>query len=707
MTLRQVLEILWQRKLLVIATLILAVAAAVAYMEYSVKTYESSAIVKLNGAATASSDTDSNYAGIELDTDTDAITSMSVLGPAAQDLGETDIPALTASLKIDVTEGVRTNKINIHAVGTSPAQAQARSNAVASAYVDYLSNQVELGRQRLMDDKASAAKEVRRLQNQLDHDKHNSVLITYQEQAIARLGQIQGQLDQVEMAGKPAVVQKQATLGRSTSIAPMTILGIGLLSGILAGAGVALIREQFDERLHNSRETEAATGEPILAEVAVDRGRRKKDMSLPAATNRATAFTESIRTLRTSLQVLAPPSRAVVAITSPEPGDGKSFVTANLAVSMSLAGRSVIVVGGDLRQGRIGHYFGARADTKGFAEAIASDADTDALRALLCPTEHEGLMLLPPGSTKAEPADLLATDSLRRVISRLRDMADMVLIDTPPALALADAAIIAGHADGVIVLSNVGRTQRETLVGTLRVLRANAGHVYGVVSNRSRRSMPKTYQEYLGAAAGWELQLPAQTHTGSDDAQLSGRRAFHGDRATAEIEQQISTVSSEVAAENLSAGNEQVDVVEADSIGPEQRPADAILHEEPRAVIETQPAESEQSAQAEESLFKAQMPDHTTGFDSDQPVDENKFSDLEEVREPQPVPEPEQEEKTVNGWDLYILEYPPLNGEPAAAMEGQQSHWSWDWDLDDLGIQPASPEVRQDERPVHLEAEAS
>ena len=123
MTLRQVLEILWQRKLLVIATVILAVAAAMTYMKYSVKTYESTAIVKLNGAATASSDTDSNYAGIELDTDTDAITSMSVLGPAAQDLGETDIPALTAGLKIDVTEGVRTNKINIHAVGTSPAQA--------------------------------------------------------------------------------------------------------------------------------------------------------------------------------------------------------------------------------------------------------------------------------------------------------------------------------------------------------------------------------------------------------------------------------------------------------------------------------------------------------------------------------------------------------------------------------------------------------
>ena len=87
MTLRQVLEILWQRKLLVIATLIIAVVAAVAYMKYSVKTYEATAIVKLNGAATASSDTNSSYAGIELDTDTDALTSMPVVGPAASKLG--------------------------------------------------------------------------------------------------------------------------------------------------------------------------------------------------------------------------------------------------------------------------------------------------------------------------------------------------------------------------------------------------------------------------------------------------------------------------------------------------------------------------------------------------------------------------------------------------------------------------------------------
>ena len=73
MTLRQVLEVLWQRKLLVIASLIIVVAAAVADIKYSTKTYESVAIVKLNGAATASSDTESSYAGIQLDTDVDVI----------------------------------------------------------------------------------------------------------------------------------------------------------------------------------------------------------------------------------------------------------------------------------------------------------------------------------------------------------------------------------------------------------------------------------------------------------------------------------------------------------------------------------------------------------------------------------------------------------------------------------------------------------
>ena len=261
---------------------------------------------------------------------------------------------------------------------------------MASAYVDYLRGQVDDGKDRLLRDKAKTAEELSQLQDELAHDKKNSVLKTYLGGASARLGEIQTQIDQLEFAGKPAVVLKQASLGTSTSVGSATILGIGILSGFLAGAGVALIREQFDERLHSSKETEAATGEPVLAEIAVDRGRRKTDMSLPTAKHRATAFTESIRTLRTSLQVLAPQSHAVVAVTSPEPGDGKSFVTANLAVSMSLAGRSVIVVGGDLRQGRIGQYFGAGADAKGFADAIASDADTAELWDLLRNTEHQG-----------------------------------------------------------------------------------------------------------------------------------------------------------------------------------------------------------------------------------------------------------------------------------------------------------------------------
>ena len=467
MTLRQVLEVLWQRRLLVIASLVLVVGAALVYMQYSVKTYEAVAIVKLNGIATNSSDTDSTYAGIELETDIDAITSMPVIGPAARELGETDTAGLTASITAELIEGVRTNRINVRAIGASPAQAQARANAVASAYVDYLVGQVDIGKKRLLDRKAAISNEVRELQGQLDRDPESSVLQTYLDQAAVRLGQVQTQLDQLELAGKPAVVQKQATLGTSTSIGPATILAIGVLSGLLVGAGVALIREQFDDRLHSSKEIEEATGEPILAEVAVDRKRRKGDLGLPTATHQATAFNESIRTLRTSLQVLVPHSHSVVVITSPEPDDGKSFVTANLAVSMALAGRSVIVVGGDLRRGRIGQYFSTMTDARGFADAIASDAGATELHELLHTTEHDGLLLLPPGSTKAEPADLLASGALGHVIARLREMADIVLIDTPPALALADAAIIAGHADGVVVLSAVGRTRREVLVDTV------------------------------------------------------------------------------------------------------------------------------------------------------------------------------------------------------------------------------------------------
>src|SRR5690606_10840780 len=99
-----------------------------------------------------------------------------------------------------------------------------------------------------------------------------------------------------------------------------------------------------------------------------------------------------------------------------------------------------------------------------------------------------------------EPADLIARPITAELIEYLRTLADVVIIDSPPAIGMADAALLAAHTDGAVVLASVRRTDRVRLVEAIEALRAAGVEVLGVVSNRSRRKLPKTYSSYYVAA---------------------------------------------------------------------------------------------------------------------------------------------------------------------------------------------------------------
>jgi capsular exopolysaccharide synthesis family protein len=202
------------------------------------------------------------------------------------------------------------------------------------------------------------------------------------------------------------------------------------------------------------------------------------------------------------MQVLLPRTNAVVAFTSVEPGDGKTFVSANVAVTWARAGKSVILVGGDLRRPSLSTYFGEAAEGTGLAELL-QDSDSgnrpireEQITAHLKDSGYPRLRLLPAGQDPADPADLLATAALKKLVDSLRKLADIVIIDSPPAMTLVDASLLGEHTDGVIVLSSVHRTDRSYLVETVESLRQNGVPLLGIVVNRSRRSLPKSYAPY-------------------------------------------------------------------------------------------------------------------------------------------------------------------------------------------------------------------
>ena len=136
-----------------------------------------------------------------------------------------------------------------------------------------------------------------------------------------------------------------------TGLSKSKLGAIGLVAGLLAGCGIALARDQLDTRLRDSPDIEAVTESPILAELPDDSDVRSGNVAISLVQAPQSQMAESIRELRTSLRVILDDTPSpVIVVTSPEPGDGKTFVTANLAAAWAMSGSKVIVVSADFRR---------------------------------------------------------------------------------------------------------------------------------------------------------------------------------------------------------------------------------------------------------------------------------------------------------------------------------------------------------------------
>ncbi|TLP97031.1 polysaccharide biosynthesis tyrosine autokinase [Nesterenkonia salmonea] len=501
MTLRQVLGIIGHRWILVLLTTILIGGATAAYALLTPQVYESSTTLRYSEAAATTLEGPGGYQGMELDLDTFFVTSEEVLEGAAAETGDS-VAELQESTSVALLEGVRTQRLEITSEAESPEQAQARANAVGEAYTSHLQSQVDASLAELEADLEEADVVREEAIEAVGEDPEDTFVQDQLGVALSEHAELASQIDAIENAGPPVTTLQTASPGGRVGTDLPLLIVIGIISGLIAGAGVALIRDLFDDRMRTALAMQEIAEQPLLAEIPLVEKRGADDLSLPLAGIAPTPFNESIRNLRTSLQVSYSEQHAVIAITSPMPADGKTFLTANLAVSVARSGRSVVIVSGDLRRPRVESYFGEQTEKEGLSEALRSDAATEQIREFLLPTQFDGLRLLPAGVARSQPADLLAGDSLPRVIERLRELADVILIDTPPGMVIADATLLGAQADGVVVVSSVKSTSKRNLLSTLETLESSGCSVAGIVANRSkRRTMPRSYDSYLETAS--------------------------------------------------------------------------------------------------------------------------------------------------------------------------------------------------------------
>ncbi|MDH3704678.1 MAG: polysaccharide biosynthesis tyrosine autokinase [Acidimicrobiia bacterium] len=302
----------------------------------------------------------------------------------------------------------------------------------------------------------------------------------------ASISQIQR--DQATRAPAGEILQEAREPTTPVGLGDSTIMAIGLLGGLIVGVIASFVLDRLDSSARDEGDIELAAGTSVLGTVPrFGLGSRSGASAVVMLSSGKSAnlqrSREAFRRLRTSVQYLSASGglRSVI-ITSAQPGEGKSVMAANLAVALAQGGTSVVLVSADLRRPTVEELFSV-PNRSGLSEALQSDNPSDVP---LISVGVENLAIVPAGPTPERPGELLGSPQFQTLITRLEGLYDLVIIDTPPVLAAADAGAASAAADGVIVLVDTARTDTQLMLRVRSDLDRAGANVVGAVINRDR-----------------------------------------------------------------------------------------------------------------------------------------------------------------------------------------------------------------------------
>ncbi|HET8604264.1 MAG TPA: polysaccharide biosynthesis tyrosine autokinase [Marmoricola sp.] len=270
---------------------------------------------------------------------------------------------------------------------------------------------------------------------------------------------------------------------------------LGLVLGLLLGFAYAVLRSRLDRRLRSIQEVEARYGVNVLGSIPLtdDLAHGPHERAAIAVESHAgeSGAAEAFRKLRTNLRFMdvdQPPR--VIVVTSPQPGDGKSTIAANLAAAVALAEHPCVLVDGDLRRPSVAESFGL-VEGVGLTDVLAGEARVDEVLQEVVGLPH--LRVLASGSVPPNPSELLGSQSMRHLLRTMAEKAT-VIVDAPPLLPVTDAAVLTAVADGAFVVISTGRSRDQDLEAALSHLASANGRPLGVIFNRvAKRSQEAGY----------------------------------------------------------------------------------------------------------------------------------------------------------------------------------------------------------------------
>ena len=272
---------------------------------------------------------------------------------------------------------------------------------------------------------------------------------------------------------------------------PLLFIILALFLGSLLGAGTAFFVEYLDSSLKNTEEMEKLCGIPALGVIPMTSSREASDqrnlLGLVSYTKPTAMISEAFFHVRSSIMLSAsdgPPK--VITVTSPNPSEGKTVTSSNIAVTLACAGRKSVILDCDLRKPKVHQSLG-ESNGKGLTNYLTGNAT---LAEVVRPSSTvPNLYFISAGPTPPNPNDLLNSSSFGKLLQELRQDFDHIILDSPPVVGFADARLLGSKGDGVVLVFRHHSTTREAARLAVQLMAQNNCRILGAVLSMARKDL--------------------------------------------------------------------------------------------------------------------------------------------------------------------------------------------------------------------------
>ncbi len=495
------IRIVARRKWLILAVVALACAAAFAYARSQPTKYTASAQLEFPEPAQPVASPNPKVIQGYVQDQASFVKSQTVAARAADILDTATEPrSLLADIEVVTNEESRV--VTVRATAETAAAAQRQAQAFAQAYVQLRTEEGKADLDRVLATKdatvAAADDALAVASRQYDAacrdatEARCAIALRSLDDATQALSE--AKVDRANAASTPIdagrILSPAVRPTKPSTPGPVRTVALGGLAGLILGICLAFVRDRLDSRVRDKAEIQSTIGLAPLASIPLFPERyRKRSTALITVHAPDSPEADAFRRLRASVLIAAREVGArVLGVTSANASEGKSTVSANLAVTLSQAGHTVALVSADIRRPSLEDLFD-RPLGPGLGEVLEGSATLDAVLHMV----SSSLAILPSGNAAANPSDLLLTPRMHRVVANLRDQYDYVIIDTPPVLAVADTLGMVPIIGAMMLVVALDSTTAAEVTEAEEQLARVGAKLIGAVINRSAPDSQRYY----------------------------------------------------------------------------------------------------------------------------------------------------------------------------------------------------------------------